>query len=178
MSSLDARSTVHRISDVITRNPLRLTVATAEQPPSLDDLLVVTLANTLDLKCRVMFARWRARQVFDCKSIAVLDDLNDDLDFLADDIGQRISTRGREPLAEPEEIAFHSTLPSNGGRTPPPSMQMETLCAAIAAARWQLLAAIDAALRDGDAATGEVLSRLLRRLIRKQDARMTVASGN
>ena len=152
-------------------------VLEAADPRRLDDLLTVALANALDLKCRVMLARWRARQAVDARLVAILDDLNDDLDFLADDLGQRILARGRQPRALARDVERHSELPPCRGVSLPETVETTALCIAMSAARRQLLASLTATVREGDKATGEVLSRLLRRLALKSAALTRHAAG-
>lgn len=152
-------------------------VMQATDPGRLDDLLTVALANTLDLKSRVMLARWSARRAVDAGLVAILDDLNDDLDFLADDLGQRILARGRQPRALPADVEQHSRLPLCRGTALPEAVETSSLSLAMSAARRHLLASLSAAMREGDKATGDVLSRLLRRLALKSDALTRHAAG-
>ena len=134
-----------------------------------DAILRVTLASTLDAKSRVMLARWQARKDSLVALVATYDDLNDDLDFLADDLGQRIVARGVEPPALPVEIAALSTL----AREPLPERSaahlLATALAAISGVRRQAAVALNSALENGDADTGEILARLIRRLTTKAE---------
>lgn len=64
-------------------------------PVPLHSVLSVTLANTFDLKARVVQARWQGRKSGDGQLAEIYDDFNDELDLLADLIGQRETMLGR-----------------------------------------------------------------------------------
>jgi DNA-binding ferritin-like protein len=134
-----------------------------------DAILRVTLASTLDGKSRVMLARWQARKESLIALAATYDDLNDDLDFLADDLGQRIVARGVEPPALPAEIAALSTLAPEPLPERSAAHLLATALAAIGGVRRQAVVALNAAVENGDADTGEILARLVRRLATKAE---------
>lgn len=168
-------ATVVRPSNVVpltkTAKPLRVVPAGPrhrDRDP-FDVVLRMTLASTLDAKSRVMLARWQARREGLLAVVATYDDLNDDLDFLGDDLGQRIVARGVEPPALPVDIAALSALAREPSPERSAGRQLAATLDAIGVVRRQATVALNAALECGDADTGEILARLIRRLTTKAE---------
>ena len=140
-----------------------------DDPVPLHSVLNVTLANTFDLKARVVQARWQARQSGDGQLADIYDDFNDELDFWADLIGQRSAMLGGLPRAFVDDITRLSRLP------PPPGalvfdMQLRNaVTEGIDVTRQYLQGALQLAQAENDASTVDVLQRLRRRLDNKKD---------
>ena len=137
-----------------------------KQRAPLAALLGVTLANTLDLKGRVMQAKWQARQL-DSNGLALaFDELGEDLDLLSDLIGQRMVGLGHSPKALPSDVTRLSRLPTFKDAILWDSQLVEAVSRCVDATRHYLEPTISAAMEAGDPATGDVLQRLKRRLLR------------
>lgn len=137
-----------------------------KQRAPLAALLGVTLANTLDLKGRVMQAKWRARQL-DSNGLALaFDKLCEDLDLMSDLIGQRMVALGHSPKALASDVTRLSRLPTFKDAIVWDTQLVEAVSRCIDATRHYLEPTISAAMEEGDTATGDVLQRLKRRLER------------
>lgn len=129
-------------------------------------LLDVTLANTLDLKGRVMQSKWRARQL-DSNGLALaFDEFGDDLDLMADLLGQRMVAMGHHPNALPADVTRMSRLPPFKGAILWDSQLVDALSQSVETTKHYLEPTISAAVEAGDTATSDVLQRLKRRLHR------------
>jgi DNA-binding ferritin-like protein len=130
----------------------------------------VTLANTFDLKCRVMQARWYARHAGAASLAGIYDEMNDDLDLLADLLGQRILATGGQPQALAPHVIRHSSLPPQRLTLIGRDTQAPTLTFAITSALRQLATSLEAAHKSGDQPMVEILQRLQRRLTNRKAA--------
>lgn len=162
---------VHVPASAVPAGKLQTPTATEEgRRAPLRGLMAVTLANTLDLKGRLMQARWHARQL-DSNGLAVaFDELGDDLDLLADLLGQRMVALGQQPRALPADVTQISRLPPSKHAILWDSQLVEAVGKSVETAKHYLEPTISAAIDAGDAATVDVLQRLKRRLNRCQQA--------
>jgi DNA-binding ferritin-like protein len=119
--------------------------------------MAVTLANTLDLKGRVMLAKWHARQL-DSNGLALaLDEFGDDLDLMADLLGQRMVALGQQPRALPADVSRMSRLPPFKHAILWDSQLLDGVGESLEAAKQYLEPTTSAAIDARDAATVDVL---------------------
>lgn len=165
------------MTQMIVHMPVRAVTASALESPApqprprtvrapLAALLGITLANTLDLKGRVMHAKWCARQ-FDSSGLALaLDEFGDDLELMADLLGQRMIALGYHPKALPADVTRISRLPPFKDSILKDTELVDSIAQSINATKHYLEPTISAAVAAGDSATSDVLRRLKRRLDR------------
>ena len=136
----------------------------------LHTLLNVTLANGLDLKSRVMRARWSARQSANQGLCATYDEFTEDLDLLTDLLGQRITSLGISAVAVVKDVTRVSRLPPHPRTIDWDSGHVVAIRDSIETTRRYTDAAIDAALAEGEVVSADILARLRRRLDVKSKA--------
>ncbi|MFM9937989.1 MAG: hypothetical protein ACKVP7_00670 [Hyphomicrobiaceae bacterium] len=133
-------------------------------------LLGVALTTTLDLKSRVMAARWQARSGSNRGLVVIYDDMNDDFDFLADDIGQRITMLRGWQVARGLEMGAVAPLSAYEPGFVGVEAQVDALMARVADTMTTAERLLQAAFTARDTGSIAVSQQLRRRLVAKHVA--------